>query len=307
MQEYMDHPQLLVALLIHGMLPAAGLGDIHGRQSIYYRPIAATKGLLEVVLCPEGGVLDQLLAGSYQALFRQLGRSWRVRPWHGWTRLLREWPAERVLNAVVQRLSSSNNQVVLGALMALQHLQEDPNWSPEVAPAAAGEDTSAPAEASSGTTAVHAEAEAVAAAVRELAQVGEMRQVVRGLKEAAVHLAQQHQQLRAGVPSAGCSAQQRQQQQQHALEQQQAEQQQVAPAVAPALGTPGALCCSKQHSQSSWGFGQKEQQQQQQQGSERELEEPVGPPFKRRKSDAAAAAGGLRRLWGMDPAVGGCA
>jgi hypothetical protein len=103
--------------------------------------------------------------------------------------LLVQWPIERVLPALLKRFGSSNDDVVSGALQALQHLTQRGLGKH----AGLLQDGSSPAaRAAAARDAI----EAVAAGLRRLAQAVDMAELVRNMQEAAVGLAQQQQMCR---------------------------------------------------------------------------------------------------------------
>jgi hypothetical protein len=306
MQMYVSHPRTLAALLLDMVLPGLEGSWYCDRM---YHTLAAVEGLQEAVLRPDGDVLDQLLVSAYLLHPKQQEHHTHYSLLKRRTDLLLHWPAERVLPAVARRLTSSNNQVVLGALLALQHLQEDRPQRPSVP----GSNSSTNGGNSSSTStadpaaadgALCAQQEAVAAAVRAMAQAGDMQHVISGIQEVAKHLAQQHQQLGAEGPAGvRCTQQQHQQQQPNSRSEQQLllppllgagekrQQEPAAPPASRALGAQGATGCSMQHSKRSLWVGL-QQQQQQQQDAACGLEQVMGPPGKRHRTDAEAAGSG---------------
>jgi hypothetical protein len=200
-QAFLPHPQLLEAALVHGILAVVDFQ--RGSRHDAIPTLAAAAGLEQAVLTPPGELLDTLLAAAYTAHKTRPSEAQRLQglPPHllaeqlmlgrigagaarpvAAIRLLQQWPFERVLAGVRSKLSSSNNHVVLGALLALQHLQDGPAQQEQQEGgnlAAAEQDTTA--------------ADAVAAAVRQMAQAGDMAELVNQLQEVAVGMAQQHQ------------------------------------------------------------------------------------------------------------------
>jgi hypothetical protein len=203
LQAFTAHPQLLVELLLHGMVPAV--------QKQAYPPdrntiptIAAAEGLEEAFLALEGGALDLLLVKGYtdhtaRMVTIRLLRNHEEDRLPAIARLLLQWPIQRVVAALLGRLSSSNSKVVLGALLLLQHLQQ-----------VANQEVRQQGSTSAAATG-RAVGDAVAAAVRGLAQPADMAHLVRDMQEAAVNLAQQHQVKRGGLRSAKRTTQQQQQ------------------------------------------------------------------------------------------------